>query len=74
VVALDRAGRAEDTRLGLTQAREEGRVGGRPTVITPELLERARELRAGGATYTAIAQELGVGKTTIRRALTTEIL
>lgn len=28
VVALDRAGRAEDTRLGLTHARDEGRVGG----------------------------------------------
>jgi len=70
VVALDRAGRAEDTRLGLTQAREEGRVGGRPTVITPERVERARELRAAGATYSQIAAELGVGKTTIRRALT----
>jgi len=53
-VCLDRAGRAEDTRLGLTQASEEG--------------------RAGGATYTAIAQELGVGKTTVRRALTSEML
>lgn len=74
VVALDRAGRAEDTRLGLTQAREEGRIGGRPTVITPELFERARELRAGGATYSQIATELGVGKTTIRRALTSEML
>jgi len=74
VVALDRAGRAEDTRLGLTHAREEGRVGGRPSVITPELLERARELRAAGATYSQIATELGVGKTTIRRALTTATL
>jgi len=74
VVTLDRAGRAEDTRLGLTHAREEGRIGGRPTVITPELLARARELRAAGATYSQIAAELGVGKTTIRRALTTEIL
>lgn len=70
VVALDRAGRAEDTRLGLVDARESGRVGGRPTVITPELLARARELRAAGATYSQIAAELGVGKTTIRRALT----
>lgn len=74
VVTLDRAGRAEDTRLGLTHAREEGRVGGRPTVMTPELLTRARELRAGGATYSQIATELGVGKTTIRRALNNEML
>ena len=74
VVALDRAGRAEDTRLGLTHAREEGRIGGRPSVITPELLERARELRADGATYSQIASELGVGKTTIRRALPSEKL
>ncbi len=74
VVALDRAGRAEDTRLGLLDAREAGRIGGRPTVITPELLVQARELRAGGATYSQIATELGVGKTTIRRALTTEML
>lgn len=70
VVGLDRAGRAEDTRLGLTHAREEGRIGGRPSVITSELLHAARELRAGGATYSQIAAELGVGKTTIRRALT----
>ena len=42
--------------------------------MTPELLNRARELRATGTTYTAIAQELGVGKTTIRRALTSEML
>ncbi len=74
VVALDRAGRAEDTRLGLTHARDQGRIGGRPTVVTPELLERARELRAAGATYTQIATDLSVGKTTIRRALTTETL
>ena len=74
VVTLDRAGRAEDTRLGLLDAREAGRIGGRPTVITPELLVQARELRAGGATYSQIATELGVGKTTIRRALTTEML
>lgn len=74
MVALDRAGRAEDTRLGLTHARDEGRIGGRPAVITPELLERARELRADGATYSQIASELGVGKTTIRRALTAEML
>ena len=74
VVALDRAGRAEDTRLGLTHARDQGRVGGRPTVITPELLQAARELRAAGGTYTQIATDLGVGKTTIRRALTTETL
>ena len=74
VVAFDRAGRAEDTRLGLTHAREEGRVGGRPSVITPELLARARELRAGGATYSQLATDLGVGKTTIRRALTSGML
>lgn len=74
VVALERAGRAEDTRLGLTHARDEGRIGGRPSVITPELLERARYLRAGGVTYSQIATDLGVGKTTIRRALTPEML
>lgn len=65
MVGLERTGRAEETRLGLADVREAGRVGG-PSVITPEL-------RAAPPT-TQIAQELGVGKTTIRRTLTTEML
>lgn len=57
MAALERAGRAQDTRLGLTHARDEARVGGRPTVMTPERLTRARELRAGGATCIHITSE-----------------
>lgn len=51
VAGLERGARAEDTRLGLADGREAGRIGGRPSVITPDLREAARELRAQGATY-----------------------
>ncbi|XHC90868.1 site-specific recombinase, DNA invertase, putative Pin (plasmid) [Leifsonia sp. P73] len=36
----------ENTRLGLEYARAQGRVGGRPTVMTPERIEAARQMRA----------------------------
>lgn len=39
---------------------------GRPPALTPEQLEKAKELREKGWTYTAIAEELGVHKDTVR--------
>lgn len=59
----------ENTRLGLAHARAQGRVGGRPTVMTPERLEAAQRLRASGLSYAAIGRALGVSKSTVLRAL-----
>ncbi|PVW02960.1 resolvase [Microbacterium sp. Gd 4-13] len=61
----------ENTRLGLEYARAQGRVGGRPTVMTPERIEAARRMREQSppATWEAIAKTLNVGSATVRRAL-----
>lgn len=59
----------ENTRLGLAHARAQGRVGGRPTVMTPERLDAAQRLRAAGLSYAAIGRAIGVSKATVLRAL-----
>lgn len=59
----------ENTRRGLAHARAEGRVGGRPTVMTPERVAAATQMRAENKTFAHIAKVLGVGKTTVIRAL-----
>lgn len=59
----------ERTRSGLAAARAAGRVGGRPRVMTPEKSEAAAMMHAARKTPAAIAQALGVSRTTIRRAL-----
>lgn len=59
----------ENTRLGLEHARAQGRVGGRPTVMTPERIAAAELMRADRQSYEKIGRVLGVGATTVRRAL-----
>lgn len=61
---------SERTRAGLEAARERGRVGGRPTVMTPDRIEAVRTLHAGGQTMTQIATSFGVSRATVSRALT----
>lgn len=60
----------DNTRRGLEHARAQGRVGGRPTVMTPERLQAAREMHDEDKSIRHIAAVLGVGKTTVARALT----
>lgn len=59
----------QNTLLGLARARAEGRVGGRPTVMTPERIEQARRMRAEGKSFAEIGRVLGVGATSVSRAL-----
>ena len=58
-----------NTQRGLDHARASGRVGGRPTVMNPDRIEQARRMRAEGKTLAQIARTLGVGTTTVGRAL-----
>ena len=61
-----------NTLRGLEHARSQGRVGGRPTVMTPERIEVARQMRQGSEppmSYRKIAAALGVGASSVRRAL-----
>ena len=60
----------ERTRAGLRAARARGRVGGRPTVMTPKKTSKAMALYASGEhTVVEIAEMLGVGEATIYRHL-----
>jgi DNA invertase Pin-like site-specific DNA recombinase len=61
----------DNTRRGLEHARSQGRVGGRPSVMTPERVEAARRMRAEEPPRSIqhIARVLGVGKSSVARAL-----
>ena len=59
----------ENTKRGLAHARAQGRVGGRPSVMTPKRVAAAAQMRGEGKTLAHIAAVLGVGKSTVARAL-----
>lgn len=59
----------ENTRRGLAHARAQGRVGGRPSVMTPERVAAALQLRSENKSLRHIARVLGVGKSSVSRAL-----
>jgi len=59
----------DNTRRGLAHARAEGRVGGRPSVMTPERTEAALRMHAQGDSIAQIARVLGVGASSVSRAL-----
>lgn len=60
----------ERATAGLEAARARGRVGGRPTVMTPEKLAAAKAMRASGEHDVAsIARALGVSRASVYRAL-----
>ena len=59
----------ERTLAGLPTARAQGRVGGRPTIVTPDTLTAAKARQQRGETPTQIAKALGVSRATIYRHL-----
>lgn len=61
-----------NTMRGLDHARAQGRVGGRPSVMTPERIEAARQMAAQGKSLTHIATVLGVGRSSVHRALASD--
>ncbi|KQQ18770.1 hypothetical protein ASF48_17790 [Rathayibacter sp. Leaf299] len=62
---------SERTQAGLAAARARGRHGGRPTVVTPERLAAALQMRVSTppTPWATIGSTLGVGASTIRRAV-----
>ncbi|HFI5586342.1 TPA: helix-turn-helix domain-containing protein, partial [Raoultella ornithinolytica] len=50
---------------GLAAAREQGRIGGRRRVMTPEVVDQARRMLENGATRQQVADVIGVGVKTI---------
>lgn len=63
----------ENTKAGLAHARSQGRVGGRPTVMTAARQQLAKQLHAEGKTYTAIGEALGVSRTTAAKLVQLEV-
>ncbi|MDN6485028.1 MAG: recombinase family protein [Bifidobacterium mongoliense] len=59
----------ENTNRGLDYARSQGRVGGRPSVMTPERIATAERMRAEQQSWESIGRVLGVGASSVRRAL-----
>ena len=66
---LERDVLIERTRAGLDAARAQGRVGGRPTVVSAHKLSAARSLIRGGATVTAAAAAVSVSRSSLYRGL-----
>jgi DNA invertase Pin-like site-specific DNA recombinase len=56
---------SERTVAGLERARKQGRIGGRPKVVTDR--GKVAELRAAGKSLGEIAAEMGLAKTTVAR-------
>ena len=65
IAKQERVRLSERTVAGLERARKQGRIGGRPRVIT----DRAKiaALRAAGKSFGEIAAEMGLPKTTVAR-------
>jgi DNA invertase Pin-like site-specific DNA recombinase len=67
---FERSRMRERTVAGLEASRARGRVGGRPSVMTPEKMKIARQLYdAKELTVEEIARTLGVSRKTIYRHL-----
>jgi DNA invertase Pin-like site-specific DNA recombinase len=60
------------TKAGLEAAKAQGRTGGRPTVITDDLLTVATARKAKGESVSAIAKALGVSRATLYRHLSNQ--
>lgn len=61
----------ENTQRGLAHARSQGRASGRPSVLTPERIAAAVGMHAERQSIAAIARVLGVGASSVARALAT---
>ena len=59
----------ENTQRGLAHARAQGRVGGRPSVMTAERVAAAVSMRSEQQSIATIARVLGVGASSVARAL-----
>jgi DNA invertase Pin-like site-specific DNA recombinase len=60
---------SERTRAGLAAAKARGAVPGRPRAMSDEQVAHARALVAAGASKGSVARTLGVGRSTLYRAL-----
>lgn len=58
----------ENTMRGLEYARSQGRVGGRPRVVTPQKMEAIKAMRANGDSWRTIGAGLSISPSTAFKA------
>lgn len=58
----------ENTMRGLEYARAQGRVGGRPRVVTPQKMEAIKAMRANGDSWRTIGAGLNISPSTAFKA------
>ncbi|UDH01745.1 recombinase family protein [Rhodococcus opacus] len=66
---FERALLRERTFAGLEAARKQGRHGGRPVALDAQKKSIARKMKGAGVSMTAIADTLGVARSTLYRTL-----
>ena len=64
--------RKERQMEGIERAKAEGRMGGRPKLVTPVMEGRIRELRGNGLSIRQVAASVGLSKATIQKVLAVE--
>lgn len=69
VAAFERELLSARTKEALAQRKAEGVRLGRPPLLTPDDMERARQWRSDGWSQARIAKRLGVSERTVRRVL-----
>jgi DNA invertase Pin-like site-specific DNA recombinase len=67
ISSVERTLMQERTRAGLAAARQRGRIGGRPKLLTAEKLEAATKLLANGTPPRDVASVIGVSIPTLYR-------
>lgn len=65
MAAFERDVIRERTMAGLAAARARGKVGGRPTIMTPENLAVARQMLDSGTPKSVVAKTIGVSRPTL---------
>lgn len=70
---FERALISERTKAGIAAARADGKTIGRPKKLTQnQIMQAEQKIRGKGSSLRAIAEEFGVSRTTLYRALRTE--
>ncbi|GMG85559.1 recombinase family protein [Paralimibaculum aggregatum] len=67
IVEFERERTVERTKEGLAAARKRGRIGGRPSALSPEARGQVRKLRDDGAKTAEIARMFKVSRSTVLR-------
>ncbi len=69
IAEFETAIRKERQMEGIARAKSEGRVGGRPKLVTDEVRDRIHRLRGEGMSIRKVAAEVGFSKATVQKLL-----